>query len=141
MLDKQQVQAIKSKDKPFKVTDGMGLYMLVMPNGAKYWHFRYRLNQKQQTLALGVFPQVTLDAARIRRDEARKALAEGNDPMALKRAAATKLRAQAAERVAFRLSLSDGALTIQSKGNVFGLTVEQTEAVRAFLIATPTEGA
>lgn len=140
MLDKKQVQAIKSKDKPFKVTDGMGLYMLVMPNGAKYWHFRYRLNRKQQTLALGVFPQVTLDEARIRRDEARKALAEGNDPMALKRAAANKLRTQAAERVAFRLSLSDGALTIQSKGNAFSLTVEQTEAVRAFLIATPTEG-
>lgn len=62
-----------------KLTDGQGLHLLVTAAG-KYWRLNYRFNGKQKTLALGVYPAVTLAKARKRRDEARELLADGIDP-------------------------------------------------------------
>lgn len=58
--------------------------MLVQPNGAKYWRLAYRFAGKQKTLALGVYPDVSLLDARERREAARKLLANGIDPSAAK---------------------------------------------------------
>jgi integrase len=60
-------------------TDGRGMYLLVMPSG-KYWRMNYRFDGKQKTLALGVYPDVSLLKARARRDKARELLADGIDP-------------------------------------------------------------
>jgi integrase len=68
-----------------KVTDGQGLHLLVKAAG-KYWRLSYRFLGKQKTLALGVYPEVSLAQARQRRDQARKLLAEGADPSVAKRA-------------------------------------------------------
>lgn len=68
-----------------KVTDGQGLHLLVKAAG-KYWRLSYRFLGKQKTLALGVYPEVSLAQARQRRDQARKLLAEGTDPSVAKRA-------------------------------------------------------
>lgn len=69
-----------------KHTDGAGMYLLV--NGAgKYWRMNYRFLGKQRTLALGVYPDVSLAKARQKRDKARELIAEGIDPSAAKRAA------------------------------------------------------
>lgn len=68
-----------------KVTDGQGLHLLVKAAG-KYWRLSYRFLGKQKTLALGVYPEVSLAQARQRRDQARKLLAEGTDPSVVKRA-------------------------------------------------------
>ncbi|MEC7702972.1 MAG: integrase arm-type DNA-binding domain-containing protein [Pseudomonadota bacterium] len=65
---------------PRKLADGQGLYLWVMPNGAKYWRFSYRFNDKQKTQALGVYPEVSLKEARGLRTEARKLVSEGKDP-------------------------------------------------------------
>lgn len=62
-----------------KLTDGQALHLLVKEAG-KYWRLNYRFGGKQKTLALGVYPEVSLAQARTRRDDARKLLAEGIDP-------------------------------------------------------------
>lgn len=68
-----------------KLTDGQGMHLLVKAAG-KYWRLNYRFLGKQKTLALGVYPEVSLAQARQRRDQARKLLAEGIDPSHAKRA-------------------------------------------------------
>jgi integrase len=70
----------KPAGKPFKLTDGKGLHLLVTPAGARLWRVAYRFGGKQKTLALGAYPDVSLKSAREGRDEARKLLANGIDP-------------------------------------------------------------
>jgi len=70
----------KSKSKPYKLADGDGLFLLVMPSGSKYWRLKYFFAGKEKTLALGVYPDVPLADARERRAQARKTLAAGTDP-------------------------------------------------------------
>lgn len=79
-LSDTQIRAAKSADKPYKLTDGEGMHLLVHPNGSKYWRLSYRFNGKQKTLALGVYPATTLAAARTKRADAKQLLAEGVDP-------------------------------------------------------------
>lgn len=67
-----------------KYTDGAGMYLLVKEAG-KYWRMNYRFLGKRRTLALGVYPEVSLATARKRRDDARKLLAEGIDPSLAKK--------------------------------------------------------
>jgi integrase len=71
--------------KPQKLSDGAGLYLLVEPGGAKYWRMAYRFAGKQKLLALGVYPDVTLKAARIAAMQAREKLRNGIDPSELRR--------------------------------------------------------
>jgi integrase len=75
----------KPKQKPFKMADGGGLYLLVQPDGAKYWRLKYYYLNKEKLLALGVYPLVGLADARNRRDEAKKLLSGGKDPSAFKK--------------------------------------------------------
>ena len=66
--------------KAYKLGDYQGLYLHIMPNGGKYWRYRYRFLKKQRLLAIGVYPEVTLAEAREKRNTARKLLAAGIDP-------------------------------------------------------------
>lgn len=75
----------KPTDKPQKLGDSGGLYLYVMPNGAKYWRMKYRIHGKEKLLALGVYPETTLSEARDKRDTARKLVAQGTDPSAQKK--------------------------------------------------------
>jgi len=68
------------KAKAYKLSDGHGLYLLVNPKGAKYWRYKYRYGGKEKTLALGVFPEVSLKDARVAHQEARTKLDKGVDP-------------------------------------------------------------
>lgn len=79
-LTDQACKKAKPADKPYKLTDEKGLYLLVQPSGGKYWRLAYRFDGKQMTLALGVYPDVPLARAREKRDEARKLLADGINP-------------------------------------------------------------
>ena len=81
-----QVKSAKATDKSQKLADGGGMYLLVQPNGAKYWRMDYSFAGKRKTLAIGVYPDVSLLDARTRRDDARKLLATGTDPSAVKQA-------------------------------------------------------
>ncbi|MBJ2526825.1 integrase arm-type DNA-binding domain-containing protein, partial [Salmonella enterica subsp. enterica serovar Albany] len=81
-----KVRTTKPSDKPFKLTDGQGMHLLINPNGSKYWQLGYRLDCKQKVSSIGVYPAVSLADARQRRDEAKKLLAQGIDPNAKKQA-------------------------------------------------------
>lgn len=79
-LNARQVDAAKPREKAYKLADGAGLYIEVVPSGSRYWRMKYRFNGKEKRLAFGVYPAVSLAQARALRDEAKKKLAEGIDP-------------------------------------------------------------
>ncbi|RTL52420.1 MAG: DUF4102 domain-containing protein [Rhodocyclaceae bacterium] len=79
------IRTAKYSDKPVKLSDEKGLYLLINKAG-KYWRLNYRYDGKQKTLALGVYPETSLKEARIKRDEARKLLDQDIDPAANKKA-------------------------------------------------------
>lgn len=79
-LSDAKARNAKPKSKPYKLADGDGLFLLVMPNGSKYWRLKYFFGGKEKTLALGVYPEIALADARDRRAQAKKLLAAGNDP-------------------------------------------------------------
>lgn len=80
MLTATEIRAVKPQDKPRKLSDGGGLYLLANPNGSLWWRFKYRFEGREKLLSLGVFPYVSLQQARMQRDEAKKAVANGVDP-------------------------------------------------------------
>lgn len=79
-LNARQVDAAKPREKAYKLADGAGLYLEVVPSGSLYWRMKYRFNGKEKRMAFGVYPAVSLAQARALRDEAKKKLAEGIDP-------------------------------------------------------------
>jgi integrase len=78
------IRKAKPAAKPYKMTDGGGLHVLIHQNGGKYWRLSYRYAGRQKTLSLGVYPDTPLALARERRETARKALANDTDPGAVK---------------------------------------------------------
>ena len=79
-LSATKVKQAKPAQKTYKLSDGLGLNLEVRPSGSKYWRLAYRYQNKQKTLALGVFPVVTLAEARERTIDAKKLLAQDKDP-------------------------------------------------------------
>jgi hypothetical protein len=75
MLTDKAIRALKPQDKPYKASDGAGLYLLVQSTGARLWRLKYRFAGKEKLAALGVYPEVSLADARSRRDELRRLLA------------------------------------------------------------------
>lgn len=83
------VKTAKPADRPYKVFDGRGLYMLVNPDGSRWWRFKYRFGGKERLLAFGTYPAVKLKEARRRCDHAHAQLRDGIDPSAARRAEKT----------------------------------------------------
>ena len=83
-LNARQVETAKPKDKTYKMADGGGLYLEITAKGSKYWRMKYRRpnDKKEDRLAFGVWPTVTLAEARGKRDEAKRLLVQGVDPKA-----------------------------------------------------------
>jgi len=79
-----EIKSAKPKEKPYKMADEKGLYLLVNPNGSKLWKFKYRFSGVEKKLSFGAFSDVSLAAAREARDEARRQLANTIDPGILK---------------------------------------------------------
>ena len=86
MLTDVTVRNAKPKEKPYKIADERGMYLLVQTSGGKLWRFDYRYFGKRKTKALGSYPDVSLYKARELRDEARKLLASEVDPGEVKKA-------------------------------------------------------
>lgn len=81
------VRNAKPKDKPYKLSDSGGLFLVVRPTGAKWWRYKYRYARKEKLLALGSYPDVSLADARECHMQARKLLAAGKDPGEVKKEA------------------------------------------------------
>lgn len=75
-----KVRNLKGRDRQYKVADGRGLFLVITSTGSKYWRFRYRFADREKSLALGIYPDVSLADARNKCHEARKMLANNIDP-------------------------------------------------------------
>jgi len=84
-LTDARCKGAKASDKPYKLFDGGGLHLYVSTTGSRTWRLAYRLAGKPQTMSLGSYPEITLAAARLKREEVKRALIEGHDPMAPRR--------------------------------------------------------
>ena len=85
-LSEVKVRNAKPQGSAFKLFDGGGLFLFVTPSGGKLWHFKYRFDNKEKKLAFGTYPEISLTDARQRRDEARRQVAHGIDPGAVRKA-------------------------------------------------------
>ncbi|EBO9521033.1 tyrosine-type recombinase/integrase [Salmonella enterica] len=79
-LTDAKIRSLKPTDKPFKVSDSHGLYLLVKPSGSRLWYLKYRINGKESRIALGAYPAVSLSNARQQREGIRKMLALNINP-------------------------------------------------------------
>jgi integrase len=100
-LTDTHIRNAKPKAKSYKLSDGGGMYLLIKPDGPRYWRLDYRFSGKRRTLALGVYPTTTLSNARTRREEARALLAQDTDPSVAKKA--TKRAAKHANETTFEV--------------------------------------
>jgi hypothetical protein len=96
MLTHIQIASARPMAKRFNLVDARGLYLTVQPNGSKLWRLNYRYLDRQKTLHIGPWPDVSLAAARARRDEARGQIAAGLDPAQEKKLARIHAKAAAA---------------------------------------------
>jgi integrase len=99
MLNDTRVRTVKSRERPFKLSDERGLFLLVTPTGGRLWRFKYRVQGREKLISLGAYPEVTLKRAREKRDTARRLLADGVDPSVQRQAERAAL-AQSFEGVA-----------------------------------------
>ncbi len=74
------IKAFKPKEKPYKESDGGGMYLEISPAGGKLWRLKYRFGGKEKRLSFGAYPIVGLKEARERREQAKKLLSQGIDP-------------------------------------------------------------
>jgi len=137
-LTLKDIENAKPSDRPTRRFDGNGLYLEVAPSGGKWWRLKYRLHGKDKRLALGVYPDVGLADARKQRDVARKLLAQGIDPSAVKRdqkarASAERLAKKNELAVQLRIAL-DGAVEIWKGRALVKLKSTEACAVRDLLI-------
>ncbi len=81
-----KIRSAQSVTKPYRLTDGHGLFLVVQPNGSKLWRWKYRFQGEYRLMAFGRYPEVTLAQARAKHAIARSKLHDGTDPMAERRA-------------------------------------------------------
>lgn len=134
-LSNTKLASIRPKDKPIKLTDEKGLFLLVNPNGSMYWRIRYRLAGREKSLSLGVYPDVGLTEARAERDVIRNMLDKGMDPSACRKAEQAAETASLSTKKRFLLD-NDGALSFSLGNRRLSLTVAETQELRIFLEAT-----
>jgi hypothetical protein len=88
-LTDTQIRKAKQEEKPYRLSDGGGLYLQIAISGGKLWRWKYRFDGKEKLMALGKYPDVSLAQARERHAQARQILAEGLDPMEQRKAEKT----------------------------------------------------
>jgi len=114
MLTVFAIEKARPRAKPYKLSDGNGLHLLVEPNGSKLWRFRYHYDRKEKMMSLGSFPEVSLASARTKRDEARKLVAAGTDPLQQK--LLDKIAAAASAKNTFGAIVEDYLEELAEKG-------------------------
>lgn len=108
-------RSAKPREKPFKLSDGGGLFLLVQPNATKLWRLAYRFDGKQKLLALGLYPVISLADARTRRDAAKKLLSDGVDPSIERKA--QRRAAQMSRRNTFRAVAEELMVKFKAEGD------------------------
>ena len=85
-LTNTAIRNAKPRLKRYRLFDSQGLYIEVAPNGGKWWRLKYRILGKEKRLSLGIYPEVSLKEVRVKRDQARRLLSEGTDPIEARKA-------------------------------------------------------
>ncbi len=88
------IKKAKPREKVYSLGDGNGLSLIVEPNGSKGWRFRYQFNGKSKMISLGIYPVITLNEAREKRDDARRLVANGTDPAEARKEERNKVSGQ-----------------------------------------------
>jgi len=83
-LSDTEIKKSKIKDKTYKLSDGQGLYLVVKENGTKFFRYDYTFQNKRKSMSFGTYPEISLKDARIKKDETKKLLLEGIDPIEYK---------------------------------------------------------
>ena len=100
-LSDLQIRKAKQQDKPYRLSDGLGLFLQIQPTGTKLWQMRYQFMGKEKMLSIGQYPAISLSVARKKRDEAKVAIAAGTDPSVQKRL--ERIEAEHKHRTIFKL--------------------------------------
>lgn len=136
MMGAADIQALEPQGRSYKVGMGKGMYLLIRPNGSKYWRLKYRYGGKENTLSLGVFPEISIEEALEARDLARKQLRQGVKPQRLKPPQIDTGDTSLFINAAFSLSVSlNGDLSIRAGNKRITLSSKQADALKAFLNA------
>ncbi|HCU0048710.1 TPA: tyrosine-type recombinase/integrase [Proteus mirabilis] len=93
-LTDMAIKKAKPREKVYSLGDGNGLSLIVEPNGSKGWRFRYQFNGKSKMISLGIYPVITLNEAREKRDDARRLVANGTDPAEARKEERNKVSGQ-----------------------------------------------
>ncbi|MEM7665855.1 MAG: integrase arm-type DNA-binding domain-containing protein [Pseudomonadota bacterium] len=124
------IRNAKPGEKPKKMFDERGLFLLVQPSGGKLWRLKYRYLGKEKKLSLGRYPDVSLKVARERRDEARTLLANGTDPASVKAALANERREAASNT--FSAIANEYIAKIEREGRA-AVTIKKTRWLLSLL--------
>ena len=109
-----KIRQARPKDKPYKLADGEGMYLLIDAAGNRYWRLDYRFAGKRKTLALGTYPEIPLDKARKERDRARERIREGIDPGAERKT----------KKATARIQATDGTFEAVAREQLFGVALK-----------------
>jgi hypothetical protein len=121
-LSDAKCRTARAQERPYKLADGHGLYLLVAKNGSRLWRLDYRFDRKRLTMALGSYPEVSLVEARQARETARKQLRDGLNPMEERKVA--RLTQQVARANTFGL-VADELLNKLALEEKAGVTIEK----------------
>ncbi|RVT93134.1 tyrosine-type recombinase/integrase [Sphingomonas crocodyli] len=108
------VRNAKPRAIPYKLADEKGLFLLVQPSGARLWRLKYRFHKVERKLSLGHYPEVSLKEARDRRDDARRMVEGGADPIAVRRR--EKLEGELRAATTFRLVADEYLEKMEAEG-------------------------
>lgn len=134
-LTEEIVSSATASERTKGLFDGGGLFLLVTPNGGKRWRLKYRYQGREKILSLGVYPEVSLEDARSRRDAAREMLAQGIDPSASRKEEKARNRAKKREAdrtPSIRVTI-DGIVEIWKGGNIMRFKEDEARFVAALL--------
>lgn len=112
-LSEFSIRKAKRLERPYKLTDGGGLFLLVKPGGSKLWQQKYRFAGKERLLSHGAYPDVALAQARAKRDKARSLIAEGKDPAVQKKL--DQLESDKASRTTFILVVEEYLANLEAR--------------------------
>lgn len=121
-LSDMQCRTAKPREKAYKLSDSEGLYLQIMPSGSKYWRLKYRLHGKERRIALGVYPTVSLQAARLQKTEIKDKLNNGLDPV-LARLEKAQIHAYTASQTFASVAMEWYATQLGNWGSRYAKTV------------------
>jgi len=134
-LSEAEINAAKYESNLYKLYDGEGLYLHITPAGGKWWRYKYRFNRVEKSLALGTYPEVSLEDARISRDAAKEILLQGFDPSAIRKQEKARSKAERleAERIPSVRATFDGKFEIWKGNNTMRLTLDEARFIGTLL--------